>query len=80
MSFTSALTRNTVIGNIRMHYGTFGQAATDTGGTIQTGLTSVENFQTTCAITSSTISGGAVTMVTPQPGATQNGYWMALGL
>ena len=78
MAFTSALTERTVMGNKRVNYGTFGQASGDVGGDVDTGLKSVEAFFLNGA-GSWTASGGTVSAITADPGATIVGSWMAIG-
>ena len=79
MAFASTKTKVDVIGSHRVAYGTFSQASGDTGGTIATGLRTLENFQMTGAL-NATFSGGTVTVVTADPGAAQAGYWTAIGI
>lgn len=79
MGFSSAITKRDVMGSHRVVMGTFAQISGDTGGVIQTGLRKVENFQMTYA-KSVTVSGGAVTVVTPDPVAANAGFWTAIGM
>ena len=69
----------TIMGNKRVHYGTFTQLNTETGGDIATGLRSVEYFELSGLVTTS-VAGGTVTATTLDPGVgNQAGYWMAIG-
>lgn len=80
MSFSAALTCRTVFGNRRAHLGTWGQASGDTGGVINTGLQRIEELLVSSPeMVSQAFSGGAATIVTKDPAATQNGNWMAIG-
>jgi len=78
MAFTSAKTEITETKTKRIAYGTFGQASGDTGGSVVTGLDSVEAFFLNGLI-GFTVSGGTVTATTVDPGATVAGSWMAVG-
>jgi hypothetical protein len=85
MAFTSAVTERTIMGNKRVHFGTW---TTDTtGGDIDTGLKTCEfiTLQTSGAAVSADqssvnetlpVAGSAVTIVCTS-GA--DGYWMAMG-
>ena len=87
MAFTSAVTERTVMGNKRVHYGTFASADGSTGGDINTGLQVCQfiTLQTggaavsadQCAVNETLpIAGSAVTIVTT---ANVTGYWKAEG-
>jgi hypothetical protein len=77
MAFAAGSTvYNTMLANKRVAYGTFTQAS-DTGGDIATGLSSVEYAEATHA-TAITASGGTIS-VTTGSGAPTSGYWMAIG-
>lgn len=87
MAFASAITDKTVMGNKRVHWGTFTNAGGDTGGNVNTGLRSVEHMQlqhTGSAVVASEpvinetlpYDGSAITIVTVD-GA--DGIWMAVG-
>lgn len=78
MAFAAAITVRTVMGDKRVHMGTITQANTDTGGAIVTGLSRIEYFECTGAVTFS-ISGGTVTVTTLDPGGAQAGFWKAIG-
>lgn len=82
MAFAST-TLSTLIGNKRMKYGTFTNAAGDTGGTITSGLS---NIEAACAGISSHVgathpklatSGGTITL-TCDDGV--DGWWLAVGI
>ena len=85
MAFVSAVTRETVFGNVRIKWGTFTNDTT--GGDIATGLTRVHflvaqhSGDATVASSPSVnetfpLSGGDVTIVTT---ASADGYWLAIG-
>lgn len=88
MAFTSAITDKTVIGNLRMHYGTYTSSGGGTGGNIETGLSTVNLFvlqpkgsavATNGSVVNETfpLTGSPVTIVSD---ADQVGQWMAVGL
>jgi 7-keto-8-aminopelargonate synthetase-like enzyme len=79
MAFIATKTKLDVMGSHRVQMGTFSQASGDTGGVVNTGLRVVDNFQMTSA-KSVSVSGGAVTVVTPDPVATVAGFWIATGM
>ena len=68
----------TIMGNKRVHYGTFTQANLDVGGTFATGLRSVECFECTGLVTL-VVTAGSVAATLLDPGAAQAGYWKAVG-
>ena len=68
----------TIMGNKRVHYGTFSQVGGDSGGAVVTGLRVVEGFEMTGLVTV-TVAAGTVTATTLNPGAAQAGYWKAVG-
>lgn len=87
MTMSSAITSKTVFGNKRIHFGTFTNGASDTGGDIDTGLRSCEEIflQVTgtavaadaCAVNETLpVAGSAVTIVTT---ANADGRFMAIG-
>lgn len=79
MSFAQgSSTIKSVFGNKRVHFGAFTQESGDTGGVVNTGLRVVECFLCTGMNTHSK-TGGAVTVTTLNPGASQAGFWLAIG-
>ena len=89
MAFASSVNADgkTVMGNKRVHFGTFTNGGSDTGGNIDTGLEVCEHLQLTCkgsAVAANApavnetfpCAGNAVTIVTD---ADEDGYWMAVG-
>lgn len=78
MAFAATVKFNTVFGNKRIAVGQYTQASGDTGGAIVTGFSSLDYFSATNE-TKSTDAAGTVTIVTPNPGADQLGFWMAIG-
>lgn len=87
MTFAAAVTSKTVFGNKRVHFGTFTNGASDTGGDIDTGLRSCEEMflqhggsavATNAPAVNETlpVAGSAVTIVTT---AGFDGRWMAIG-
>lgn len=87
MAFTSAITDQTVIGNLRMHYGTYSCAAVTTGELV-TGLSTVNTLMlqskgtavtTGASVVNETfpLTGSAVTLITDSGDV---GYWIAIGL
>ena len=79
MAFSATVTKKDVIGSHRVVYGTIAQGDGDTGGEITTGLRQIVNFQCTVHCTTISVSGGAVTITTADPGAAQAGYFEAIG-
>ena len=79
MAFAATKTKNDIMGSHRVVMGTFSQVSGDVGGDIDTGLRVVENFQMT-AVTTLTVSGGVVSVVTADPLAAQAGFWTAIGM
>ncbi len=79
MSFSATPTKRQVFGQQRVVIGTFTQVSGDTGGVVNTGLASIDYFNASCDVISVTLNGGAVTVVTKDPVANQNGYWEARG-
>jgi hypothetical protein len=77
--FASGVLNKEIFGRQRVNTGTFTQVSGDTGGVFNTGLTAISYFTCTADIISISISGGAVTVVTKDPAANQNGYWEARG-
>lgn len=82
MAFSSSITDRTVMGNKVVLSGTYTQAATDSGGTITTGMGNINFFDTSPngnveeTAPKITTSGGTVTIVTTV-GST--GIWRAVG-
>lgn len=87
MTFASAISGRTVIGNKRKHWGTYTNTAGGTGGDIDTGLVMCENINFTVKSSSAVtsvpglnetlpIAGSAVTIVTA---SNEVGYWEAIG-
>lgn len=77
MAFEYTLSR-TVMGDKRVHYGSWTQGNGDTGGDIVTGLSTVEYFECTAALQTAD-SSGTVTVTIADPTAAQAGYWKAIG-
>ncbi len=86
MAFSSTRTGYTVFGNRKKTWGTFTNAATDSGGEIATGLRYVENCHVDFnshlgtevpKVTLNSATNGAVTIVT-STGA--DGTWEATGI
>jgi hypothetical protein len=91
MAFASSVTNKVVVGNRKMTYGTFTNASTDNGGTIATGLETVDFFD--CCISSHIgslmlkvtknydIDGAAAPgSVAIQTAYDADGDWFAIGL
>jgi len=78
MAFASTIKSSTVFGNKRVNIGQFTQASGDTGGAVNTGFTAIDFFSASTATALADVSG-TVTITTPNPGAAQVGYWMAIG-
>lgn len=86
MAFTSTVSEQTVMGNKKVHFGTFTSAGGSTGGDINTGLKSCEHifFTSYAAAVGNDIvvnedlpvAGNAVTIVSD---ANETGTWMAIG-
>jgi len=87
MAFTSAITDRSVMGNKRVHFGTYNSAGGSTGGNINTGLKLCEHLQlqpggaaaeAVAPVVNETlpVDGSAVTIVS---GADDTGYWQATG-
>lgn len=89
MAFTNAIVGRTIVGNKRMHWGTYTNTAGFTGGDIDTGLKSCDHIElqpTGTAVDANTptvnenlsgpINGAAVTIVTT---ADADGSWIAFG-
>lgn len=88
MAFTSAVSLTTVFGNKRVAFGTYGSTGGGTGGSVNTNLSTVENFilqpnnatiLASESVTNATFptNGGMVPIVT---NADEVGNWMATGL
>lgn len=86
MAFASTVTKVSVSGNRRRAFGTFTNAATDSGGDIKTGLKFVEFFEASYTthlgtevpkVTLNSGTAGTVAIVTSD-GA--DGIWQASGL
>lgn len=82
MAFAYAVSGSTVVGNLRMKYGTFTNSAGDTGGDIDTGLNAIvaSGFNVTSHVDGfvpkNTISGGTMTIDIPD---NIDGLWWAMG-
>ena len=87
MSFESAVTEKSVMGNKRVHFGTYTNGGGDTGGDINTGLRSCEYMSLqpggSTVIASAPVvneilpvAGKEVTVVTADG---EDGTWMAMG-
>jgi len=79
MAFAATKQGETVMGNMRVMYGTFTQDG-DTGGAISIGgLRAVHYFEATgaTAITVDTSAGTAT--ITTEAGKPDAGYWLAIG-
>lgn len=87
MAFASTITHQSVMGDKRVHYGTYTNGSGDTGGDVNTGLTVCEVMvlqpKGAAAIaTASTVNetlpvaGSAVTIVTSD---NEDGQWTAIG-
>ena len=87
MAFAYTITRDTVMGNMRIKWGTFTNTADEEGGDIKTGFTRTHwliPFHSGSAAVASApvadetfpLSGGDVTIVTT---ANADGYWVACG-
>ncbi len=92
MAFSSSVTRvPTRLGDRtrRISFGTFTQAAGDSGGEIDTGLKAVDTFVWSCSshlgtevikVTKNSATSGKVTIVTSTSGSTAvAGDWLAVG-
>lgn len=79
MAFSSSITKRTVMGDMRVNMGEFSQESGDTGGNIDTGLSKVFFFTASAEIDDTSDSSGTITMSTEDPGADQDGYWIAIG-
>ena len=82
MAFVSTLSASSVIGNLRIRWGTFTNTDADKGGDIATGLSSVVGFMVipTGHVGNTqpkySASGGTVTLVTDYD---EDGNWFAIG-
>lgn len=87
MAFSSTVTVRSVMGNKRVHFGTYANGSGDTGGDIDTGLRACEFMSlqpggasaiaTAPAVNESLpVAGNAVTVVTAD---NEDGSWMAVG-
>ena len=87
MAFTSTVTERSIMGNKRVHWGTYANDGGDTGGDIDTGLKSVDfiTLQTSGASVSADQSSVDETLplngsdVTIACTSGADGYWMAIG-
>ena len=84
MAFTYAVTKATVIGDVRCVVGTYTNAdSTTTGGAIATGMNEIfffdSNYQLSQAqtVNKTAISGGTATITTV---ASETGQWLAVGV
>lgn len=86
MAFSSTITRQIIVGNVRLNFGTWSSGAT-TGGDINTGLAYVDNITLTPKGSSVTTNATVVNETNPGGPAAQtivtdsgvDGYWMAVG-
>jgi hypothetical protein len=82
MAFASTVTDQTVVGNIRMVYGTFTNGETDSGGDITPGLDNVRGFscvptgQVGATMPKYSFASGVITLVTDNG---VDGNWIAWG-
>lgn len=87
MAFASTVIGRTVMGNKRVHWGTFNSTAGDTGGDIDTELRHcdilipiIRSSGGACTVdedfSSGPLDGTAITITT---GADEGGYWVAWG-
>ena len=82
MAFTYAKTKDTIMGNMRVAFGTYTSSDSGTGGDIKTGLEEVIYFGTDCETSQAgtvnlvSISSGTVTITTV---ANEVGKWIAYG-
>lgn len=87
MAFSTAVTKRTVVGNLRLVTGTFTNTSGSSGGDVATGLRRVLHFdpvytgtavgtQVPAVNETLPLSGGDVTIVTE---ADLDGTWVALG-
>lgn len=79
---TTDATRETIVkavmGNYRVHFGTYSAVNGDTGGDIKTDLRDVKCFIMD-QLTTYTVSNGVVTATILDPGATVAAGWIAIG-
>lgn len=78
MAFAASKSGESVFGNKRVTYGTFTQGDGDTGGAVDTGLSTVDFFQASY-MTDASNDDGTVTITTADPGDDQSGFWFAFG-
>ncbi len=78
MAFAATQTGQTVMGNMRMVYGTYTQAGTDEGGDIIHGLTQLKVFNATAAATTTACATDKKVAITTAQGP-ETGFWFALG-
>ena len=82
MAFAYALTKHTVLGDLKVKTGTYTSSASGTGGDIVTGLDTIHYFNTDCETSQAAtvnlvaITGGTVTITTV---ADEVGKWIAIG-
>ncbi|TVM31163.1 hypothetical protein [Oceanidesulfovibrio marinus] len=78
MAFASKKIKETIMGDMRVHMGSFTQGNGDTGGAIDTGLSEVNHFHAIAALNVAK-NGGTVTITTADPTEAQAGDWLAMG-
>jgi hypothetical protein len=83
MAFSSAITKTTVIGDVRLVTGTYATTSTDTGGTIETGLNEIFYFNSNCetsqaATVNKVVRTGGSVVITHV--ASEDGQWVAIGV
>jgi len=78
MAFARTVSSKTVWGNKRVVLGEFTQGNGDTGGAVDTTLSTVEYFDASY-MTNASDSSGTVTITTADPGTSQTGWWIAIG-
>jgi len=87
MAFASTITKQVVMGSYKVAWGTFTNGVGDTGGDIDTGLTTVDSIMLTtqgAAVSADAhavnetlpVDGSAITVVST---AGADGYWYAVG-
>jgi len=86
MAFSSTIAGRTILGNKRLHFGTF-NAASVTTGDIETGLITVESAMITHKGSAVETDVGTITDTLPVAGNeitikvndSDTGYWLAIG-
>lgn len=78
-----AVVKTSIVGNLRIVFGTYTNAAGSTGGAIVTGLNEIFYFNSNCmtsqsgTVNKAAISGGTVTLTNV---SNEDGQWMAIGV